>query len=53
MAAVYRLSADGKTIAGIEGAGGLSPMDASPETRRRVVQYAYSWFKNITADIFG
>jgi len=53
VAAVYRLSADGKTIAGIEGAGGLSPMDASPETRRREVQYAYSWFKNITADIFG
>ncbi len=53
VAAVYRLSEDGKTIAGVEGAGGLSPMDASPETRRREVQYAYSWFRNITADIFG
>ncbi|WP_089728880.1 FCSD flavin-binding domain-containing protein [Candidatus Thiosymbion oneisti] len=53
VAAVYRLSEDGKTIAGVEGAGGLTPMDASPEARRREVQYAYSWFKNITADIFG
>jgi len=53
VAAVYRLSADGKTIAGVEGAGGLTPMDASPEARRREVQYAHSWFKNITADIFG
>jgi len=53
VAAVYRLSEDGKTIAGVKGAGGLGPMDASPEARRREVQYAYSWFRNITADIFG
>ncbi|MCB2262555.1 MAG: NAD(P)/FAD-dependent oxidoreductase [Candidatus Thiosymbion ectosymbiont of Robbea hypermnestra] len=53
VAMVYRLSADGKTIAGVEGAGGLSPMDAPLEMRRREVQYAYSWFRNITADIFG
>ncbi len=53
VAAVYRLSEDGKTIAGVEGAGGLTPVDASSEARRREVQYAHSWFKNITADIFG
>jgi sulfide dehydrogenase [flavocytochrome c] flavoprotein subunit len=53
VAMVYRLSEDGQTIAGVEGAGGLTPMDASPEARRRAVQYAYSWFNNITADIFG
>lgn len=53
VAAVYRLSEDGKTIAGVEGAGGLTPMDASPEARRREVQYAHSWFKNLTTDIFG
>ena len=53
VAMVYRLSADGKTIAGVEGAGGLSPMEASPEMRRREVGYAHSWFRNITADIFG
>jgi sulfide dehydrogenase [flavocytochrome c] flavoprotein subunit len=53
VAMVYRLNEDGQTIAGVEGAGGLTPMDASPEARRRAVQYAYSWFNNITADIFG
>jgi sulfide dehydrogenase [flavocytochrome c] flavoprotein subunit len=53
VAAVYRLSEDGKTIAGVEGAGGLTPMDATPEARRREVQYAHSWFENIVSDIFG
>lgn len=53
VAAVYRLSEDGETIAGVEGAGGLTPMDASAEARKREVQYAYSWFENIVADCFG
>lgn len=53
VAAVYRLSEDGKTIAGVKGAGGLTPMDASEEAHRREVEYAYSWFNNITSDIFG
>jgi sulfide dehydrogenase [flavocytochrome c] flavoprotein subunit len=52
VAAVYRLSEDGQTIAGVEGAGGLTPIDASDETHAREVQYAFSWFDNITADIF-
>jgi len=53
VAAVYRLSEDGATIAGVEGAGGLTPKDAPPEALRREVEYAYSWFANITSDIFG
>ena len=53
VAAVYRLSADGKTIGGVKGAGGLTPGDASAETLKREVAYAYSWFDNITHDIFG
>ena len=53
VAAVYRLSEDGKTIAGVKGAGGLTPKDASAEARAREVQYAYSWFDNITSDIFN
>ncbi len=53
VAAVYRLSEDGATIAGVKGAGGLTPSDASPEALAREVQYAYSWFANITVDIFG
>lgn len=52
VAAVYRLSEDGKTIAGVKGAGGLTPMDASDEAHRREVEYAYSWYDNIVADIF-
>jgi len=53
VAAVYKLSADGKTIAGVKGAGGLTPGDASAETLKREVTYAHSWFLNITSDVFG
>ncbi|MGD2137762.1 MAG: NAD(P)/FAD-dependent oxidoreductase, partial [Gammaproteobacteria bacterium] len=52
VAMVYKLDADGK-VAKVEGAGGLTPMDSSPAERAREVQYAYSWFNNITHDIFG
>ena len=50
VAMVYNL-VDGK-VAKVEGSGGLTPMDSSPEARKREVQYAYSWFNNITHDIF-
>ena len=50
VAAVYQL-VDGK-IVGVKGAGGLSPMDASAETRAVEAQFARSWFLNITADMF-
>lgn len=53
VAAVYRLSEDGSTIAPVEGSGGLTPMDASEEAHAREVQYAYSWFDNIVKDTFG
>lgn len=39
-------------IVGIKGAGGLSPMNAKPETRAIEAEYARSWFKNVTADMF-
>ena len=32
--------------------GGLSAVDASATSRAREVQYAYSWYNNITSDIF-
>jgi sulfide dehydrogenase [flavocytochrome c] flavoprotein subunit len=51
VAMVYKL-ADGK-VAKVEGSGGLTPMDSSSADRAREVQYAYSWFENITQDIFG
>jgi sulfide dehydrogenase [flavocytochrome c] flavoprotein subunit len=50
VAAVYRLAQDGSKIVNV--AGGLSPMDATPDMRAREVEYAYSWFTNITNDIF-
>jgi sulfide dehydrogenase [flavocytochrome c] flavoprotein subunit len=51
VAMVYNL-VDGK-VAKVKGSGGLTPMDSSPEDRAREVQYAHSWFNNITSDIFG
>ncbi|MDM8547865.1 FCSD flavin-binding domain-containing protein [Candidatus Venteria ishoeyi] len=53
VAAVYRLNEEKDIIAGVKGAGGLTPVDASAEHRKREVQYAYSWFENITQDIFN
>ncbi len=53
VAAVYRYNADEKIIAGVKGAGGLTAVDASSETRAREVQYAYSWYNNIRRDIWG
>jgi sulfide dehydrogenase [flavocytochrome c] flavoprotein subunit len=50
VAAVYQL-VDG-SIVGVEGAGGLSPMDASADSRAIEAQFARSWFRNITADMF-
>jgi sulfide dehydrogenase [flavocytochrome c] flavoprotein subunit len=52
VAMVYKLGDDGKVMK-VEGSGGLTPMDSSPADRAREVQYAYSWFNNITKDIFG
>ena len=50
VAMVYNL-VDGK-VAKVKGSGGLTPLDSSPEMRKREVQYAYSWFNNNTDDIF-
>ena len=51
VAAVYRLAKDGSKIEKVS--GGLTPDDASAEQHKREVDYAYSWMKNITADVFG
>jgi len=53
VAAVYRLSEDGATIASVEGSGGLTPSDAPDFALAREVQYAYSWYNNIVDDSFG
>lgn len=54
VANVYQLGHDDKGAQVIKSvSGGVSPADASAEFRRRELQYAYSWFTNITRDIFG
>ncbi len=53
VAAVYKLDMEKNVIGGVKGAGGLSPMDASAEDRKREVAYAHSWYNNIKKDIWG
>ena len=51
VAAVYRLAEDRSKIIAVS--AGLTPGDASAELLKKNVAYAYSWFNNITSDIFG
>lgn len=53
VAAVYRYNEAENVIAGVEGAGGLSPMDASDADRKREVTYAHSWYNNVVDDSWG
>jgi len=50
IATVYRLSEDQSEIKSMS--GGLTAIDASADTLQREVQYAYSWYDNIVADMF-
>jgi sulfide dehydrogenase [flavocytochrome c] flavoprotein subunit len=43
---------DGKIVK-VKGSGGLTPKEFNAKLRAREEQYAYSWFENITADIFS
>jgi sulfide dehydrogenase [flavocytochrome c] flavoprotein subunit len=40
-------------LADIEGAGGVSPVDAPRENRALEAQFAEGWFKTITGEVFG
>jgi sulfide dehydrogenase [flavocytochrome c] flavoprotein subunit len=40
-------------LADVEGAGGVSPADASRDFRAREADYAQSWFATVTAEVFG
>jgi len=51
VAGVYK-PANG-VLADIEGAGGVSPIDAPHETRALEAQFAEGWFKTITGEVFG
>ena len=37
----------------VEGAGGISPIDAPRSVRAQEAKYADGWFNTITAEIFG
>ena len=51
VAAVYRLKGEG--IIKVEGAGGVSPKDATDAFRRDEARYAAGWYSSITADTWG
>ncbi|WP_171899578.1 FCSD flavin-binding domain-containing protein, partial [Candidatus Marithrix sp. Canyon 246] len=51
VAAIYRLD-NGKIIS-VPDSGGISPIDASAQTRKYEVAYAHSWFSNITYEMFN
>ncbi|WP_299437145.1 FCSD flavin-binding domain-containing protein [uncultured Rhodospira sp.] len=53
VAAVYSYDDFENALKPVEGSGGVSPIDASPESRRRELFYAHSWFENIKADAWG
>ena len=40
-------------LADVEGAGGVSPLEASPDFRAREASYAEAWFRTVTAETFG
>jgi sulfide dehydrogenase [flavocytochrome c] flavoprotein subunit len=43
----------GGQFADVEGAGGVSPIDAPPDFRALEAAYAEAWFRTITAESFG
>ena len=52
VAGVYRPGANG-LLTDIEGAGGVSPLDAPRSFRSLEASYAEAWFQTITAEVFG
>ena len=52
IAGVYRPAPNG-LLADVEGAGGVSPLDAPPSVRSLEADYAEGWFQRITTEIFG
>ncbi len=51
VAGVYR-ALDGRLV-DVEGAGGVSPLNAAPAFRAAEAAYAAHWFETITAEVFG
>jgi NADPH-dependent 2,4-dienoyl-CoA reductase/sulfur reductase-like enzyme len=44
---------EGGKLADVDGAGGVSPLDAPAATRREEAQLAEAWFRTITAEVCG
>jgi sulfide dehydrogenase [flavocytochrome c] flavoprotein subunit len=53
VAAVYNYDDFENKLVPVEGAGGVSPIDAGADSRRREMFYAHSWFENMKADCWG
>lgn len=51
VAMVYKLK--DSAIAGVEGAGGVSPEEADAEFRNKEAEYARGWYESITKDAWG
>ncbi|QKT04482.1 FAD-dependent oxidoreductase [Ectothiorhodospiraceae bacterium 2226] len=51
VAAVYRL--ENGSIAGVEGAGGVSPADVGKDYREAEARYTLGWYASITEDTWG
>ena len=51
VAGVYR--PDGGQLKDVEGAGGVSPVNAPASFRAQEANYANGWFKTITGEVFG
>jgi hypothetical protein len=51
VAGVYRPK--GGQLADVEGAGGISPLQAPPASRALEARYAEAWFTTITDEVFG
>jgi len=51
VAGVYR--PEKELFVDVEGAGGVSPLEASASTRAAEAAYAHGWFKTITSETFG
>jgi sulfide dehydrogenase [flavocytochrome c] flavoprotein subunit len=51
VAAVYEFK-DGK-MSSVPGAGGVSPMGATPEFRKQEANYTHGWYQSITDEVWG
>lgn len=51
VAGVYRPK--GGQLTDVEGAGGMSPLQASAETQALEARYGEAWFRTITEEVFG